>query len=194
MPEKIKIGVSTCLLGHKVRYDGGHKHDRFITDTLGLYLDFVPVCPEVECGLSVPREALRLVGSPENPRLVTQKTGRDLTDQMTAWGRSKLDELAALNLGGFIFKSKSPSSGMERVKVYTPQGMPSHTGVGVWARMFMNRFPPCLPVEDEGRLHDPLLRSMFIEKIFIFQRWREAMAGNPTWNALQEFHTPGIRC
>ena len=129
---KIKLGVSTCLLGEKVRYDGGHKLNRYVRDTLGQYFDYVPVCPEVECGLPVPREALRLTGDPETPRLVTNKTGHDYTEHMQTWGRKRLAELEQEDLCGYIFKSRSPSSGMERIKVYREQdGMPVNTGVGI---------------------------------------------------------------
>jgi uncharacterized protein YbgA (DUF1722 family)/uncharacterized protein YbbK (DUF523 family) len=188
MIEPIKLGVSACLLGQSVRYDGGHKWDRFLTDTLGRYVEYVPVCPEVECGLPTPREAMRLVGDPAAPRLLTIKTRRDLTDRMRAWGETKLQELSGLDLCGYIFKSKSPSSGMERVKVYDVNGVPKANGVGVWARMFMDRFP-LLPVEDEGRLHDPLLREMFIERIFVMRRWRDMQRDNPTVGGLVDFHT-----
>ncbi len=186
-PTKIRLGVSACLLGQQVRYDGGHKWDRFLTDTLGKFVEFVPVCPEVECGLPVPREAMRLVGDPEAPRLVTTHTGRDLTDQMLTWARRRVQELAAADLQGFIFKSGSPSSGMERVRVYTDQGMPGKTGVGLFARAFRERFP-LLPVEDEGRLHDPLLRENFIEAIFAYRRWRDLAVQPPAWKRLIDFH------
>lgn len=185
---KIKLGISACLLGQKVRYDGSHKWDRFITDTLGRYVDFVPVCPEVECGLGVPREAMRLVGDPAAPRLMTIHSGRDLTDQMLPWAQRRVQELEGENLDGFIFKSGSPSSGMERVKVYTEQGMPNKTGVGLFARAFMAHFP-LLPVEDEGRLHDPKLRETFIEAIFAFQRWRDVVQQTPAIRRLVDFHT-----
>ena len=184
---KIRLGISTCLLGEKVRYDGGHKLDRFLTDTLGRWVEYVPVCPEVECGLGTPREAMRLEGDPNNPRLVTNKTGRDLTELMTSWGKSRLAELEKENLCGYIFKSKSPSSGMERIKVYDGNGIPGKTGVGIWARMFIERFP-LLPVEDEGRLHDPGLRENFIERIFVMQRWRKMIQDGATAGRLVEFH------
>ncbi len=189
MMQRIKVGISACLLGQNVRYDGGHKLDRYIRDTLGQYLDFVPVCPEVECGMGVPREAMRLVGDPGSPRLVTIRTGRDLTGQMLAWAEDRLKELAAEGLCGFIFKSGSPSSGMERVKVYTQQGMPSHRGRGIFARAFMERFP-LIPVEDEGRLHDPKIRENFVERLFVMQRWRE-LRSDPRRGAsgLIGFHT-----
>ncbi|VBB42566.1 conserved hypothetical protein [uncultured Desulfatiglans sp.] len=185
---RIKLGVSTCLLGQDVRYDGGHKLDRFIRDTLGQYVDYVPVCPEVECGLGVPREAMRLVGEPSAPRLVTIRSGRDLTDQMLRWTEKRLAELAGEGLCGFIFKSNSPSSGMERVKVYTDKGMPNKAGRGIFAGLFMDRFP-LIPAEDEGRLHDPRLRENFIERIFTLRRWRETLAGNKGLGQLVQFHT-----
>ena len=188
MDEKIKLGVSACLLGHKVRYDGGHKRDRFITDILSRYVEYVPVCPEVETGLGIPREALRLVGDPVSPRLVTVKTNRDTTERMLRYARRKIIQLEKENLCGFIFKSKSPSSGMERVKVYNEKGMPVNKGVGIFARVFMEHFP-LIPVEDEGRLHDPRLRENFIESIFTLKRWREALVGKGGLSTLVDFHT-----
>lgn len=186
-PSEIKIGISSCLLGNKVRFDGGHKHDRYITGTLGNYFSFVPVCPEVECGLPVPREAMRLVGDIDNPRLVTNKTGKDITGQMKTWAGAKMAALKAENLCGFIFKNRSPSSGMMRVKVYDKNNVPQAAGVGIFARTFMEHFP-LLPTEEEGRLHDPLLRENFIEQIFVYRRWRDVAAA-PTPSKLVHFHT-----
>jgi len=186
--EKIKIGISACLLGHAVRYDGGHKLDRYLRDTLGRYVEYVPVCPEFECGLGVPREAMRLEGDPAAPRLITRQTRIDLTDRMVSWARRRVIELDAENLCGFIFKSDSPSSGMERVKVYNDKGMPFKTGVGIFAKTFMEHFP-LLPVEDEGRLHDPQLRENFIERIFTLRRWRETTASENKRRAIMDFHT-----
>lgn len=188
MNDTFKIGISSCLLGNRVRYDGGHKHDRFLTDTLGNYVTFVPVCPEVECGLSIPREALRLVGDENSQRLVFSKTGGDITDKMKAWANSKLDSLQNENLCGFIFKSKSPSSGMERVKIYGPKGSVSLKGRGVFAGMFMDRFPG-IPVEEEGRLHDPYLRENFIERIFTLYRWRQLSSEKKSLARLIDFHS-----
>lgn len=185
---KILIGISSCLLGNPVRYDGGHKLDHFLRDTLGQYVDYVPVCPEVECGMGVPRESMRLTGKSEAPRLVTRKTLEDKTDMMVRWASKRVRELEAENLCGFIFKSDSPSSGMERVKVYDEKGMPSKTGVGIFARIFMEHFP-LLPVEDEGRLHDAGLRENFIERIFTLQRWREIRNVKTLRGALVDFHT-----
>ncbi|MBP7529584.1 MAG: DUF523 and DUF1722 domain-containing protein [Syntrophorhabdaceae bacterium] len=184
---KITIGISSCLLGEKVRYDEGHKHDRYITDTLGQFFDYVPVCPEVEYGLPVPREAMHLAGDVDNPRLVTVRTGVDHTEGMKKWAENKLEELARQELSGYIFKSKSPSSGMRGVKVYAGSAPPVHRGVGIFAAAFMNRFP-LTPVEDEGRLHDPGLRENFIERVFVFARWRE-FAEKGGSKDLIEFHS-----
>ncbi len=189
MEQTIKIGVSSCLLGKEVRYNGGHSHDRYITGTLGQYFTFVDVCPEVEAGFGIPRETLRLVGDPASPRLLTSRTGRDCTDIMNNWARKRVQELAEANLCGFIFKSKSPSSGMERVKVYTEKGFPgSNKGVGLFARAFMARFP-LIPVEEEGRLHDAALRENFIERIFALKRWRQVTEMKKSRGNIVAFHT-----
>lgn len=184
---KPRIGISSCLLGEMVRYNGTHKRDRFITDTLSQFIDIVGVCPEYECGMGVPRETIRLVGNPDNPRLLTTNTGRDLTDMMQKWIRIKLSELEKENLCGFIFKSKSPSSGMERVKVYNNHGGVAGRAPGMFARAFMEHFP-LLPCEDEGRLNDPDLRENFIERIFTLNRYRENVAGTGKAVALVKFH------
>lgn len=196
METRIRIGISSCLLGEKVRYDGGHKLDHFLKDTLGQFVEWVPVCPEVECGLPVPREAMRLTGDPERPRLVTVRTGRDLTDRMQRWAATRLGELAREELCGFIFKSRSPSSGMRGVKVYNAAenlpgaapGIPSRAGVGLFARAFMEHFS-LMPVEDEGRLQDPALRENFIERVFIFRRWQAFLQQDGSLKGLVDFHT-----
>jgi uncharacterized protein YbgA (DUF1722 family)/uncharacterized protein YbbK (DUF523 family) len=188
MNTKIRLGISSCLLGNPVRYDGGHKHDRFITETLGKHVEYVPVCPEVECGMTIPRESMRLEGDPELPRLVTTRTKIDKTDQMTGWAERRVTDLDKEGLMGFIFKSDSPSSGMERVKVYNESGMASRKGIGLFARAFMEHFP-LLPAEEEGRLHDPMLRGNFIERVFALARWREVLAGNAGRGDLVEFHS-----
>lgn len=187
-PEKIRLGISSCLLGEKVRYDGGTQQDRFITDTLGRFVDFLPVCPEVECGLSVPREAMRLVGDPKKPRLTTRHSKIDHTERMRKWAAVRVVELEREDLDGFIFKSRSPSSGMERVKVYREDERVTKDGVGIFARAFMEHFT-LLPVEDEGRLHDIHQRENFIERIFVYKRWRELLANNKTRQGLVVFHT-----
>ena len=186
--EKIKLGISTCLLGENVRYDGGHKLDRFLTDTFGQYVEYAPVCPEVECGLPVPRESMHLEGNPESPRLVTSRTKQDVTERMVRWAERRVVEIEEEDLCGFIFKSDSPSSGMERVRVYNEKGMPVKKGIGMFARIFMEHFP-LLPVEDEGRLHDPELRENFIERIFILKRWREALTQKESRRIVVNFHT-----
>jgi uncharacterized protein YbgA (DUF1722 family)/uncharacterized protein YbbK (DUF523 family) len=188
VPDKVKLGISTCLLGQKVRYDGGHKLDRYLVETLGAYVEYVPVCPEVESGLPIPRESLRLVGDPASPRLVFTRTGRDHTETLAGWARKRVRELEGEGLCGFVFKSKSPSSGMERVKVYDRNGVPSPGGVGLFARCFMEHFP-FLPVEEEGRLHDPELRENFIERIFACKRWQDMEAQGRSRGRLVEFHT-----
>jgi uncharacterized protein YbgA (DUF1722 family)/uncharacterized protein YbbK (DUF523 family) len=188
MEDKIKLGISSCLLGENVRYDGGHKLDHYLKDTLGKYVDWVPVCPEVEMGLTVPREPMRLVGDAADPRLVTTRTGIDYTDRMKRWAAIKLDMLSDMGLHGFIFKSKSPSSGMKGVKVYGTSGVPSKTGVGIFAREFTVRFP-LIPVEDDGRLQDSSIRENFIERIFVFRRWHETVQKSASMKDLISFHT-----
>jgi len=188
MESKIRLGISSCLLGNKVRYDGQHKYDAWLVEELGPYVEYVPVCPEVECGLPVPREAMRLVGA-HNPKLLTIKTGKDITPQMLTFCERKISVLEKENLCGFVFKSKSPSSGMERVKVYPEKGgAAAKTGIGIFAREFMNAFP-LMPVEEEGRLHDPILRENFIERIFISQRWLELLSNKPKTGDIVSFHT-----
>jgi uncharacterized protein YbgA (DUF1722 family)/uncharacterized protein YbbK (DUF523 family) len=186
--EKIKLGISTCLLGENVRYDGGHKLDRFLTDTLRQYIEYVPVCPEVECGLGVPRESMHLEGNPDSPRLVTIRTKQDMTDCMVQWAQKRVVQLEKKDLCGFIFKSDSPSSGMERIRVYNEKGIPVKKGVGIFARIFMDHFS-LLPVEDEGRLHDPELRENFIERIFTLKRWREVLGKKESRGNVVDFHT-----
>jgi uncharacterized protein YbgA (DUF1722 family)/uncharacterized protein YbbK (DUF523 family) len=186
--EKIKLGISTCLLGENVRFDGGHKLDRYLKDTLGQYVEYVPVCPEVECGFGVPRESFRLVGHPDAPRLVTTRTKQDHTERMAAWAEKRVKELEKEDLCGYIFKSGSPSSGMERVKVYDDNGVPAKVGVGLFARVFREHFP-LLPLEEEGRLNDPKLRENFIERIFALKRWRDGLQEKQSLKALIGFHT-----
>ena len=186
--EKIKVGVSACLIGEKVRYDGAHKQDHYITDILGQFVDLVPLCPEVEYGLPVPREPMRLVGTPENPRLVTIHTGIDHTEGMKKWTKGKLNGLAKEELCGFIFKSRSPSSGMQGVKVYNEKGVPGKNGVGIFAGAFIKRFP-LIPATDDERLNDPGLRENFIERVFVFNRWLEFLKKGGRAGNLLEFHT-----
>jgi uncharacterized protein YbgA (DUF1722 family)/uncharacterized protein YbbK (DUF523 family) len=184
----IRLGVSTCLLGERVRYDGGHKRDLFLVNTLGRYVEWVPVCPEFEIGLGVPRESLRLVGDPEAPRLIAPKSGKDHTERMQTWARERLEELAAIKLHGFVFKKDSPSSGLFRVRVYDQNGMPQRVGTGIFPREVMKRFP-LLPLEEEGRLHDMRLRENFVEQIFVYYRRTCLLEEDPTPGGLVRFHT-----
>ena len=187
MTAPITIGVSSCLLGEHVRYDGGHKHDRYITDTLGRWFRFLPVCPEVGCGLSIPREAMRLEGDPANPRLMTGRSRIDLTERMLAFCTAKVKDLEGEDLCGFIFKKDSPSSGLFRVKVYN-NGAAAKSGSGLFAAAVARHFP-LLPLEEEGRLNDPCLRENFIERVFSCRRWKDFLADGPTLGRLVEFHT-----
>ena len=188
MDEKIKLGISACLMGEQVRWNGGHARDRYLTDILGEYAEYVPVCPEVECGMGVPRETLRLVGDPDNPNLVTSKTNIDHTHRMTEWARKRVEELEKENLGGFVFKKNSPSSGLFRVPVKNFKGMPQKKGQGIFARVFTEHFP-LVPVEEEGRLHDSKLRETFIEQIFTLMRWRKILIRKKSMGSLVDFHS-----
>lgn len=184
----LRLGISRCLLGDEVRFDGGHKRDNFLTDVLGPYVEWVPVCPEVEAGLGTPREAMRLVGDPRHPRLLTIKTGQDHTRELEKMTRHRLEELGDLALSGFVFKRGSPSCGVERVRVYTEHGMPSHNGVGIFARAFVEQFP-LIPVEEEGRLCDAPLRENFIERVFCYRRYQDLLQNGVTRQAVVRFHT-----
>ena len=185
----ITLGISTCLLGEEVRWNGGHKLDRYLTDTLGQFVRYSPVCPEAECGLGVPREPQRLVGDPHAPRLVTVRTKKDYTSRMLRWARRRVRELEGEELSGFIVKGASPSCGMKGVRVYNDQGVPTASGAGFFVRRLMDHFP-LLPVEDEGRLHDPSLRENFIERVFTMKRWRDASrAVRHSRSSLVQFHT-----
>jgi len=188
MEKNFRIGISSCLLGNEVRWNSGHKLDKYLTHTLGQFVEYVPVCPEVEAGFGVPRESFRLVGNPDTPRLITFKSKTDHTDRMVTWAKKRVRELEKEDLCGFIFKSDSPSSGMIRVKVYNEKGMPHKIGIGIFARAFMEHFP-LIPVEDDGRLNNPLIRENFILQIFTMKRWRDNMARNPSMGNLVDFHT-----
>jgi uncharacterized protein YbbK (DUF523 family) len=164
MPDKVRLGISACLLGESVRYDGGHKLDRSLLDTLGEFAEFVPVCPETECGLGVPREAMQLEGDPDDPRLVTIDSGIDHTERMKEWAARRVEQLDRGRLCGFVFKAKSPSCAIASVCVHDEDGAPSERGAGLFARAFIEHFAT-LPVEEDGRLHDSALREDFIERI-----------------------------
>lgn len=183
----IRIGISACLMGTPVRFDGSHKRDRFLAQTMDEHVDWVQVCPEVGAGMGVPRPTLRLIGDAAAPRLVVGSSGEDMTERVEEFSRKALDRLAGLDLCGFVLKSNSPTCGMERVRVYAATGIPHKQGVGVFARALMERFPE-LPIEEEGRLHDPALREAFLDAVFAYARWR-ALAQQPFEpRALIEFH------
>ena len=183
-----RIGVSRCLLGEEVRYDGGHKRDQFLTDVLDRYVEWVPICPEVEAGLGTPREAMRLVGTLHHLRLVTIKSGTDHTRALETMATNRIADLKELDLSGYVFKKGSPSCGIERVRIYNEHGVPSRNGVGLFARAFIEQFP-LIPVEEEGRLCDSSLRENFIERVFCYRRWQDLIQRGITRQALIQFHT-----
>ena len=186
--DRPRIGISACLLGEEVRFDGGHKRDVFLTEVLAPHVEWVPVCPEVEVGMGTPRETLRLVRVQDGAvRMVTTRTGVDHTDSMQRWSRGRLRELAREDLSGYVLKKDSPSCGLERVKVFGG-AMPERKGRGIFADALVQQFPT-LPVEEEGRLSDPRLRENFLERVFAFQRLRRFFSGRWTVGGLVAFHT-----
>lgn len=184
---KIRIGISACLLGQEVRYNGGHKRDAFLTDTFGPYVEWVAVCPEVELGMGTPRPPIRLERLGEEVRLVMPSTGEDYTAPMRAWSGRRAEALAGMELDGYVLKKDSPSCGMERVKVYPGAGAPSKAGRGLFAEALIARLPD-LPIEEEGRLNDPQLRENFIARVFVHHRWRVVEREGWTRAALMRFH------
>jgi uncharacterized protein YbgA (DUF1722 family)/uncharacterized protein YbbK (DUF523 family) len=187
---KLRLGISSCLLGLNVRYDGGHKHDPFLTGVLGEFVEWVAVCPELEVGMGAPREPIRLVGPAEPPRLVAERSGADWTERMRSFAEERVARLAELDLSGYVTKKDSPSCGLERVRVWTGRKAtpPRRDGVGAFVRVLRERLP-LLPVEEEGRLHDPALRESFVERIFGYARFRDAVEAGMTRGALVAFHT-----
>ncbi|MBF7730545.1 YbgA family protein [Pseudomonas sp. N040] len=182
-----KIAISACLLGHEVRYNGGHKASALCRDALARHFDFVPLCPEVAIGLGTPREPIRLVGDAAAPRAVgTLNRERDVTAQLAAYGR----EMAAghAEICGYIFMQQSPSCGVERVKVYQDNGSPAdRSGRGIYANAFCSARPD-LPVEEDGRLNDPVLRENFLTRVYAYARWQELLRSGLTRHALITFH------
>jgi len=188
--DTVRLGVSACLLGHTVRFDGGHKRDRFLLEEVAPHAELVPVCPEVELGLGTPRETIRLVRSRDaaDARLVAPRSGADLTEAMKSHAERRVEQLRGRDLDGFILKRSSPTCGMERVRVYAANGMPTKDGVGVFARVLMERWPE-LPVEEEGRLNDPRLRESFFLRAFAYRRVKDALAEGYAPRDLVEHHT-----
>ncbi len=185
---KPTLGISACLLGHKVRYDGGHKADAFIINQLGAHFEYRPLCPETGIGLGVPRPTIRLMGDPESPRLVgVEDPNWDLTDRMLAYANEQTAKLS--DLCGFILKKSSPSCGMERVKVYPAKGGPApRKGTGIFAQALIQAWPN-LPVEEEGRLNDPVLRENFVNRVYVTLRWKNMLLEGLSAARLIEFHT-----
>lgn len=187
----LRLGISSCLLGQKVRFDGQHKRDRFLVEELGPFVAWVPVCPEVEAGFGIPRDTLRLVSSAQGPRMIVQKTGEDVSLRMNRFSARRVAALDKLDLCGYVLKSKSPSCGMERLKVYAsnaPGAMAKPEGVGLFAAALLAAYPN-LPVEEEGRLCDPTLRENFIERLFAYRRLRDLWRSRWTLGSLVAFHT-----
>ena len=184
--DKLRLGVSACLLGNEVRYDGGHKRHPFLTDLLGPFVEWVPVCPEVEAGFGTPREAMHLVRD-GGVRLLTVRTRRDVTHQLETAVAARLRQLASLDLDGYVLKKDSPSCGLFRVKVYGQPGVSERTGRGIFAAALSDA-QPLLPLEEEGRLGDPRLRETFIERVFAYRRLRQLSAGPVRAGGLMAFH------
>jgi len=171
----VRLGVSSCLLGEEVRFDGGHKRDSFLLETLGSMVEWVSVCPEVEVGLGTPREAIQLIrdrGNLNGVRLVTRQTGVDLTRRMREYARRRVRELTNERLSGYILKKDSPTCGMEQVRVWHRNGSNEQNGRGIFAAELLRQFPT-MPVEEEGRLRDPRIRENFIDRVFMYQQLRQ---------------------
>jgi uncharacterized protein YbbK (DUF523 family)/uncharacterized protein YbgA (DUF1722 family) len=183
-----RLGVSACLLGQGVRFDGGHKRDPFVTDVLARHFTLVPVCPEMESGLGVPRESMRLERSAGGVRLVAPRSGSDHTERLRDWARTRLDALETAGLSGFVLKKDSPSCGLERVRVYGAAGGATRDGRGLFAQALADRFP-LLPLEEEGRLHDQPLRESFVTRVLAYARLQSLFAGRWTRGQLVRFHT-----
>jgi len=185
---KIKVGVSSCLLGEKVRWNGDHKQDLFVKNLLGQFFEWVPTCPEVEIGMGIPRETVQLTGDPGAPRMVGNITGTDWTSRMNRYSKKRSAELAKLNLCGYIFKSRSPSCGIARIPVTGKKGKTQKYGRGLFADSFMQHCA-LVPVEDESRLHDARIRENFITRVFAYHRLAHLLSGRLPCKALVEFHT-----
>jgi uncharacterized protein YbbK (DUF523 family)/uncharacterized protein YbgA (DUF1722 family) len=184
----VRVGISSCLLGEQVRYDGGPQRDAFLTQELGRHVEFVPLCPEVEIGLGVPRPTLHLARRGGAVRMLVSDSGEDLTERMRPWARGAAERIAKAELDGYVLKKSSPSCGMERVKVYDENGVPSRKGRGLFAEALLERLP-LLPVEEEGRLHDARLREHFVARVFAHARVRGFLGSNPTPGELVDFHS-----
>ena len=187
MPAGPRVGVSGCLLGQPVRYDGGHKRHRTVTETLSRHFEIVPVCPEMEVGMGSPRQPVELVGDPQGPRMVAKDSGQDWTAVMRHYGQRRASELQRLELSGFILKSASPSCGLDRVPVHGESGEPRGTASGLFARALIEALP-LLPVETETRLDDPPLTGNFVERVHAYREWRACAHPRTSLAALMDFH------
>ncbi len=185
----MKIGISSCLLGNMCRYDGGHSKDGFIVKELGKYFDFVPYCPE-KMIFTTPREAIRLTKKDGIVKVKTSTTNKDVTQEVEDISNQLANEIQENEICGFIFKSKSPTCGMERVKLYpeNKSGQSENTGIGIFAGKVKDKFP-LLPAEEEGRLNDAWLRENFLMQIFAYKHIFEFLKTNPSAKELVEFHT-----
>jgi uncharacterized protein YbbK (DUF523 family) len=182
-----RVGISACLLGQEVRFDGGHKRDSFLADALGPYVEWIPVCPEVEVGMGTPREPLRLVRDGARTRMVTTQTGIDYTDRMNQWARKRLAALAREDLDGYVLKKNSPSCGMLDVNVFDDRDRASQDGQGLFAAVLAEQMP-LLPVEDEGRLSDPRVRENFIARLFAYRRLKDCVRSQWTAGSVVAFN------
>ena len=188
MKKKILIGVSSCLLGQPVRFDGGHKKDRYLMDVLSEYFEWLPICPELEVGMGVPRESVKLVGLPDAPEMIGNKSGKNWTTLMNQYAEKKMHSISKKGICGYILKKDSPTCGIERVRVYNSKGIPAKNGQGLYARVLIETYP-LLPVEEEGRLTDPALRESFIIRVFGYARLQDQLLNNFSKKALVQFHT-----
>ncbi|MBX8521896.1 DUF523 and DUF1722 domain-containing protein [Pseudomonas cichorii] len=186
--DKPKLGISACLLGAEVRFNGGHKESRLCTRALSEYFDFVPACPEVAIGMGIPREPIRLVGDPVNPQAVgTVNRELNVTQALADYGLHMAGEMG--DICGYIFMQKSPSCGLERVKVYHENGSPvDGGGRGIYAQSFCASHPD-LPVEEDGRLNDAVLLENFVTRVFAYAAWQKLLKDGVTRRALSEFHS-----
>ena len=187
MTNRPKIGISACLLGNAVRFDGGHKRDPFLTNILGQFVEWLPICPEVELGMTIPREPVRLIASRAGTHMIAERSGKDWTDEMNDFARARTRYLIPMHLSGYIFKKNSPTCGFDRVRIYDSNGVPTRQGRGLFAAAVVDRFP-LMPAEEEGRLQDPVLRENFIERVFAYHRW-QTLKKCKSVRALIEFHT-----
>ena len=189
MKDKIRIGVSSCLVGEKVRWNGDHKQDKYVRQVLSKYFEYTPVCPEMEVGMGVPRETVALYGDVEKPKMISKKTQTDWTGPMQKYIKNRIDSLNSDDLCGYIFKSKSPSCGLGRVPLYSEFGSNKvKHGPGMFAKAFINSFP-LVPTEDEGRLNDPRIRENFIVRVFSFKRFNLLLKENFSLGKWVKFHT-----